>query len=391
MKPPRTLPILSVILFAAAARGEIIERVIVKVNGDAVTQSEFEARQIAAVQQARVTPDQVEKYLRENNARILQEAIDDLLLVQHAGDLGIKLRPDSPYVKEVLDGIKKENNIASDDDLQKQLQKEGMTLEELKRNIERNILKRQVMQRELESKITVTEDDAKAWYEANKADYTKPPTVHLQQIVVRSDGKDPSLAVDVVGRARGGEDLAELAKAYASNKAAVADLGVLRKGDLAPEVEKIAFALPPGQVSEPIPTPEGFRILKVVEKTDGSVVPYEDARAEIQRRLTQSRSTEQVEKYLVGLREKAIIDLRVREVPLQLTGPAPAGATHLETSVEGAAATATASPSPAAAPANPDAEISTTPQARPERVAPSSAGAPAPAPTPSPTPQPPPW
>src|ERR1700730_12854400 len=132
MKPPRTLPILSVILFAAAARGEIIERVIVKVNGDAVTQSEFEARQIAAVQQARVTPDQVEKYLRENNARILQEAIDDLLLVQHAGDLGIKLRPDSPYVKEVLDGIKKENNIASDDDLQKQLQKEGMTLEELK-------------------------------------------------------------------------------------------------------------------------------------------------------------------------------------------------------------------------------------------------------------------
>ncbi|HEY2946496.1 MAG TPA: hypothetical protein VGN09_28950, partial [Vicinamibacteria bacterium] len=84
MKPPRALPILSVVLFTAAARGEILERVIVKVNGDIVTQSEFEARQIAAVQQARVTPDQVEKFLRENNAHILQEAIDDLLLVQRA-------------------------------------------------------------------------------------------------------------------------------------------------------------------------------------------------------------------------------------------------------------------------------------------------------------------
>ena len=389
MKPPRALPILSVVLFAAAARGEIIERVIVKVNGDVVTQSEFEARQISAVQQARVPPDQVEKFLRDNNAHILQEAIDDLLLVQRAADLGIKLRPE--YVKEVIEGIKKENKIASDEELQQQLKHEGMTLEELKRNIERNILKRQVMQRELESKIAVTEDDTKAWYEANKAEFTKAATVHLQQLLVRSDPKNPSLAVELVGRARGGEDLAELAKAYAAapHKAAVSDLGVLRKGDLAPDVEKIAFALAPGQISEPLPTPDGFRILKVVEKTEGSVVPYEDARPEIQRRLSQTRGNEQVEKYLVGLREKAIVDLRVREVPLQLTGPAPVGTTRLaEPAADDAAAGAAASPSPSpsAAPAPADEEISTTPQTRPERVAPPSSGAPTPSPTPTPQP-----
>ncbi len=398
MKPPRALPILSVVLFAAAARGEIIERVIVKVNGDVVTQSEFEARQVAAIQQARVTPDQVEKFLRDNNAHILQEAIDDLLLVQRASDLGIKLRPE--YIKEVIDGIKKENNIASDDDLQAQLKREGMTLEELKRNIERNILKRQVMQRELESKVSVTEDDAKAWYQANIAEYTKPATVHLQQLVASSDPKNPGLGGELAGRARAGEDLADLAKAHAAapTKATAADLGVLHKGDLAPAVEKIAFALAPGQISDPIPTPEGFRILKVVEKTEGSVVPYEDARAEIQRRLTTSRGNEQVEKYLVGLRDKAIIDLRVREVPLQLSGPAPAGTTRLDAAAaagtaEGAAKGDEApAPSPAVAgppaPANPDEEITTTPQAQPERVAPPSTGAPAPAPTPTPTPPP---
>ena len=404
MKPPRALPILSVVLVAAAARGEIIERVIVKVNGDVVTQSEFEARQIAAVQQARVTPEQVEKFLRDNNAHILQEAIDDLLLVQRAVDLGIKLRPE--YIKEVIDGIKKENNIASDDDLQQQLKREGMTLDELKRNIERNILKRQVMQRELESKVAVTEDDVKAWYEANKAEYTRPATVHLQQLVVRSDGQTPSLGADLVARARGGEDLTEMAKTYAAapHKATFSDLGVLHRGDLAPAMEKIAFALAPGQVSDPIPAPDGFRILKLVEKTEGSVVPYEDARAEIQRRLTTTRGNEQVEKYLVGLREKAIIDLRVREVPLQLTGPAPAGTTRLDAAAAQAGAGDSAagvepSPPPAAGapapagpptPANPDEEISTTPQAQPERVAPPSAVAPAPAPSPTPTPTPPP-
>lgn len=403
MKPPRAV-LASVVLFAAAARGEVIERIIVKVNGDVVTQSEFEARQVAAIQQARITPDQVEKFLRDNNAHILQEAIDDLLLVQRASDLGIKLRPE--YIKEVIDGIKKENNIASDEELQAQLKREGMTLEELKRNIERNILKRQVMQRELESKVAVTEDDAKAWYQANIAEYTKPATVHLQQLVMNADPKNPGLGAELVARARGGEELAELARAYAAapTKASAADLGVLHKGDLAPSVEKIAFALAPGQISDPIPTPDGFRILKVVEKTEGSVVPYEDARAEIQRRLTTSRGNEQVEKYLAGLREKAIIDLRVREVPLQLSGPAPAGTTRLDAAaaagaVEGAAAgTATPPPAPAAgtppvagppAPANADEEIVTTPQAQPERVAPPGTGAPTPAPTPTPTP--PPW
>src|SRR5438477_301164 len=73
----------SVVLLAVAgglalsgsSRAEIIERLVAKVNGDIVTQSEFEARQLAAVQAAHVTPEQVETYLRQNNSRILQEIV----------------------------------------------------------------------------------------------------------------------------------------------------------------------------------------------------------------------------------------------------------------------------------------------------------------------------
>ena len=133
MKPSRVLVRLSAacllgagtLVLSASSRAEIIERVVAKVNGDIVTQSEFEARQVAAVQAARIAPDQVEPYLRENNARILQEAVDDLLLVQRAAELGIRLRPD--YLNEVIEGIKKENNIASDEELRRQLRREGMS------------------------------------------------------------------------------------------------------------------------------------------------------------------------------------------------------------------------------------------------------------------------
>src|SRR5262245_34393177 len=133
MKPSAPVVRRSAVLLAAAlvlaalsgsSRAEIIERLVAKVNGDIVTQSEFEARQLAAVQAAHIPPEQVESDLRQNNARILQEAIDDLLIVQRAADLGIKLRPE--YVQDIIEGIKKDNNIPDDAELRRQLRREGM-------------------------------------------------------------------------------------------------------------------------------------------------------------------------------------------------------------------------------------------------------------------------
>src|SRR5919108_1572543 len=214
MKPSSyALVLISSLALAAVAPAEVLERVVVRVNGDIVTQSEFQARQVAAVQGARVPSDKIEQFLRENNARILQEAIDDLLLVQRAGDLGVRMSP--AHIKEVIESIKKENNIPSDEELSAQLRREGMSLDDLKRNIERSILTREVLRRELESKMTVTEADARADYEARKTDYVRQPTVHLQEVVVPA-AAGVAAAQDLARRARSGEDFAELARQHST-------------------------------------------------------------------------------------------------------------------------------------------------------------------------------
>ena len=362
-----SLAVLSLLAVAGAVPAEVVERVVAKVNGDIVTLSEFQARQVAAVQAAGITTESgVEKFLRENNARILQEAVDDLLLIQKAADEGMRLRPE--YVKEIVDGIKKENNIASDDELQQQLRREGMSLDELKRNIERSVLRRQLLSRELESKVGVEEPEVRAYYEAHRADYDRPGSLNLQEIVVKTQSGSMALAKDLVRRARAGEDFAALARSYSSSptKAAGGDLGRISRGDLTPDIEKAAFALPVGGVSDPLPTPDGFRILKVLEKAEGAQVPYEDVKAEILKRLAAEKAAREYEGYLEGLRKEAIIDIRVREVPLQATVPATPG---LEM------------PGAAAAPAGADEEITTTPQTRPEHVVPE------PRPSPSPPPR----
>lgn len=395
MKPSRVLVRLSAALLlplaalvpSASTRAEIIERVVAKVNGDIVTQSEFEARQLAAVQAARIPTDQVETYLRQNNARILQEAVDDLLITQRAADLGIKLRPE--YVQDVIDGIKKENNIADEAELRRQLRREGMSLDDLKRNIERSVLRRQVLARELESKVTITDAEARAEYEQHKAEYAKSAAVHLQEIVMPESAQ----AEEVVRRARGGEDFSALARSLstAATRANGGELGRVLAGDMNPELAKVVSALPAGGVSDPIRTDSGFRIIRVVSKEEASSTPFEETKDDITKRLQQQRMASAYEDYVVGLRKSSEKTTKLTVSEVSLTVPNVGGGPTLSTPGLGPAP---GTPPQAAVPAVPGidaSEISTTPQARPERIAPPElpgheppAAVPSPSPSPSP-------
>jgi len=150
-------------------------------------------------------------------------------------------------------------------------------------------------------------------------------------------------------------------------------------------------ALPAGGVSDPISLDNGYRIVRVVAKADATVTPYDDVRDEITKRLSQQRMASVYEEYVEGLRkasEKTTqttvseVSLTVPNVPTSNLsgpglGPAPGGP-------EGAPA---AAPKVPALPGIDASEISTTPQARPERIAPPPAVTPSPSPSPSPSPQ----
>jgi peptidyl-prolyl cis-trans isomerase SurA len=384
------LPSLVVFLFPAPLPAEILERVVAKVNGDIVTLTDFQARQLAAAQAARISPERVEAFLRQQNAKILQDAVDELLLTQRANDLGMRMRPE--VVRDIIEGIKKENNLETDAQLQEQLRREGMSMDDLKRSIERSIQRRQVLQREIEPKIAVSEEDSYAEYQKKKAEFAKPATVTLEEILV--EGEDArEKAEALVARARAGEDFAALARAYSKAPSAKngGELGKLAQGEINPELEKQAFALAKGAISDPLPQGAGYRILKISDKTEASVVPYEEAKKDIRARLGEERIEKEYQAYMATLRDKAVVQIQVREVPLQLSGPVPENAL-LDTPLLGGgggslglggepkeraapppAEAPQGSTPPAAAPAADEAEFTTTGSAVPERVVPPAA------------------
>jgi parvulin-like peptidyl-prolyl isomerase len=373
------------VLGAAPGRAEIIERVVAKVNGQIITLSDFQARQLAAAQAAKVDPSQVGTFLRQNNAKILQQAIDEILLLQRAEDAGQKPPPQA--IEEVITSIKKENNLNTEEQFQEALEREGMTIDDLKRSIERQMAQRMIMERDIRPKIAPSEAECQAEYEKLKAtEFTKPATVTLQEVLLSEEAGGLVLARQVVEKARAGEDFPTLARTYSSapSRAQGGDIGQIAQGDLHPDLEKVAFALAVGAVSDPIPVSGGYRIVKVLAKTSGSVVPFEAAKDQVRDRIMMSRFEKEYEAYMQELRQSASIELRVREVPLQLSGPIPEGsllealdplapaAAPLGQAPPSAAAPGPANANPPEKPASPpaDDEITTTPQAAPERVAP---------------------
>jgi parvulin-like peptidyl-prolyl isomerase len=372
------------------SRAETIERVVAKVNGQIITLSEFQGRQIAAAQGARVDPGNVGAFLRQNNAKILQEAIDEILILQKAEDSGI--RAPSAWIDEAIEGIKKENKITSDEQMQEALAREGLTLAELRKNIERGVVRRIVMQRDVQPKIEASEADVRAEYERLKAtEFTKPPTVTLQEILISEEKGGSPLAQELASRARAGEDFQTLARTYstAPSRANGGDLGQLAQGDLHPALEKVAFELSVGSVSDPLPVEGGYRLIRVVAKTTGSTTPFDAVKDRVRDRVMMSRFDKAYDEYMAELRKNSVVTLQVREVPLQLSGPIPEGSLleALEPLSPAAPEPVPAVPAPASpAPATPvDDEVTTTPQAAPERVSP-----PPPPPTQPPPTQPPP-
>ena len=121
---------------------EIIEQVLVKVNGDILTKTEFEQRQVAGAaaagpSSANVTPDSLElrKAIGEVTPELILDAVDELLLIQRGRELGCALGDEQ--FNSILDNIKKPNNLEDEAQFQAALKQEGMTMADLRRNLER--------------------------------------------------------------------------------------------------------------------------------------------------------------------------------------------------------------------------------------------------------------
>jgi parvulin-like peptidyl-prolyl isomerase len=326
-----TTVILGAVAISPGIQAEILEQVLVKVNGEIITKTEFEARQVAELRNrpelANSSPGgaELQKAVAEITPDLILTAVDELLLVQRGRESGFTLG-DQQFA-QILENIKTSNNLQDDAKFQEALKQEGLTMADLRRNLERQMLVNQVQRAEILDKISITDEEAKAFYDAHRQEFTSPSEVTLREILIEVKNTDRGVNVadddaareqaqEIRKRLLAGEPFPRLAGEYSSaaSKANGGLIGPLNSGELAPTLRDLLAKMQVGDITELIRAQKGYQVLKLESRTDAKLRSFEEARGDIGSRIGEQKLRGEREKYLDRLRAQATITWRNTEL-----------------------------------------------------------------------------
>jgi peptidyl-prolyl cis-trans isomerase SurA len=334
-KPRRIWPAIVLVLGVVApgvAGADIIEQILVKVNGEIFTKTDLESRQVAALRQKGlqfdkndVTDEQLRQALTAVTPQIMVEAVSEMLMVQRGKELGYRLTDDQ--FKSIVDNIRKENKLDSEERFQAALKQENMTITDLRRQIERNVIASRVQQAEVFGKIGISEDEARKYYEAHPEEFTSNASVTLREVLVSvpNDGKALNVGLDEAAkekadqlriRAVAGEDFEKMAadSSDAPSKANSGLIGPISVTDLSSDLRQIIEPMKSGDITQVVRTTRGYQFFKIESLTASQKMPFEQAREQISDRVFTGKRKEEYDKYLARLRTQAIIDWKNADV-----------------------------------------------------------------------------
>ena len=318
MKRHRVCVILgAALVLSGVAFGETVERIVAKVNGQIVTLTELDKEVDSAMEQLgpAQTPEENDARKAMLQSQVLERIIDNMLVLQVAEDRG--LRVPSRFFQEWKQNIMKEMDIETDEELERQVQLQGGSMADLRKRLEDGLLLQEVRRMEVDSKVSVSEPEIEERYRLHINDYTDPAKVRLREIVVRFDETNEieqgQKARQIRADIEQGADFAEVARMHSESgsREAGGDLGFFNDGELTESLATVAFSLNPGEISEIIRLEKAFYILRVEEAVEATTKELDDVRNEVADAIFQEKMTEQMERFVKQLRERAIVEVKL--------------------------------------------------------------------------------
>jgi peptidyl-prolyl cis-trans isomerase C len=171
------------------------------------------------------------------------------------------------------------------------------------------------LKKEVVAKINVSEEDMQLYYKIHQEEFQTPEMVRARHILIKVDRtaseddkkKAKEKADGILKRIKAGEDFAKLATEVSDDpgsKIKGGDLGFFQKGRMVPPFEQAAFSLKPGEISEIVETPFGFHIIKVEEKKESVLEPYDKVKDKVKEKVFADFRKSRVEEFV----EKAMKD-----------------------------------------------------------------------------------
>jgi peptidyl-prolyl cis-trans isomerase C len=288
---------------------------IAVVNGTIITQGEFdrvlnfELRR--AAQSGQQIPDAQKKEI-ENS--VLDSLIVGELLFQESKKQGIEVKPET--VTEQLTAVKQ--RFPSEAEFKKALEENKLTESKIKADIKRDMAIQQLIDKEVDQKVKISDGDSKTFYDTNPQLFQQPERVKASHILIKVDESATEekktearkKIKELQQKVKNGEDFAELAKTYSEGPSAPrgGDLDFFGRGQMVKPFEEAAFSLKPNETSDIVETRFGYHLIKVYDKQPAKTIAYADVKDRIDKHLKDQKLRTERQLYFDKLKKDAKIE-----------------------------------------------------------------------------------
>jgi peptidyl-prolyl cis-trans isomerase SurA len=292
------------------------DRIVAVVNNDAITLSELQEAIAVYRHENRLAGGEPPEELVQ---QFLNRMIDNRLQLQEAERE--KIAVDDAEVEEEMGERMKRLQITDRSQFETLLKAQGLTMEAVKKRVRDSIRLARVVRRKVTLRVSVTEAEISRYLEENRQKLETGLAYHAQHILVLPEGSDPDKAweearirAEVIRAAvLNGGDFTELARKHSKDASAKdgGDLGVLKRGELAQDIEEQILALAPGQVSAPYRSQIGWHVFRLESKEALEGDTLARAKQQIRDILFRQKYEVRLDAWLKEIKQRAIIDVRL--------------------------------------------------------------------------------
>src|SRR6059036_1751823 len=300
---------------AFAQETQVVDGIAAIVNGDVITYSQV--RQLSAPREkllrSQLTGQDLENKLKEVRQLALKDLIDRRLVIQAFKKESYQI-PDHIVDQRVHDIIR-ESFGGDRNTFIKTLEAQNYTLGEFKEKELERIMVQAMRSHNVKTNAIISPTKVEAYYRKHHEEFTSKEQIKLRMIMIpgqkdtASAPAQKALAEEVLGKLAGGAEFDRTAQVYSedSTRDKGGDWGWIERNTLAASLEKFAFNMPVGRISNIIEYAGNYYILKVEDKRGGTTKSLAEARSDIEKKLIEEEAQGLQERWIASLRAKAYI------------------------------------------------------------------------------------
>lgn len=284
---------------------EVIDRIVAIVNDDIITLSDFNKYIVSLPKQT----------VEINKDQALNDLVEQMILTQEAAKLGITVT--DAEIDRSIESVKGKLDM-SDEQMNEMLIKQNLTTEQFRNQWRLQILSGKLVSTLVKGRIAVTDEEIKDLYKQYYGEIENADEVEIAHILISFDASEEQQALQKANKvaelAKSGSNFSKLVSEYSDDtfsKDKEGVLGYFNKGELVSELEDVVSVTEVGKTSGPVKTISGFHIIKVLDRNTLDENSVDQYREQLRQEIYKQKVTEELEKYIDGIRENAYIEIKL--------------------------------------------------------------------------------